>query len=63
MNAQNALDFIPASRRPEDEKPISTPQTDPTNPERQEAVGIWTQAELGPERQEGVQSPPVSPDE
>jgi hypothetical protein len=48
--------------RPEDAPPIRTPQTDPTNPYRQEAVGHFVRAELSPERSLGVQPPPVSED-
>ena len=34
------------SRHDEDRGPTSAPQTDPTNPYHQEAVGVWTRSEV-----------------
>jgi hypothetical protein len=63
MTPKQSLGFIPEARtRPADEKPVTTPQTDPTNPFHQEAVGVWTAAEHDPERREGVHSGPVAPE-
>ncbi len=42
-----------AARSRQESGPHAAPQTDPTNPYHQEAVGVWTRAEEENERRSG----------